>query len=319
MKRILAIALSMMIGIGVLGAGAANASVSQTSAGVVATSSGRLNVRSGASSNSAVVGSLNKGSYVTLISKNGSWWYLEYDDGRYGYSHADYIRSVSSKAAVVKTQSGNLNVRSGAGTSNPIVGSLAKGEKVLVLSSANGWSRVLYRGGKTGYASSQYLALSATYAPVTLAVPDYKQTDGRWANVLIGDSGKTMRQIGCATTAVAMMESYRQGRNITPDVMARQLSYSASGNLYWPSDYRAVYSSEGYLQGIYNRLLEGKPVLFGAKRANGSQHWVVISGYSGGNTLSANGFVIRDPGSSSRTTLQQLLDEYPSFYKYFHY
>ena len=130
--------------------GPARAAVSRPVAGMVSTAGGRLNVRSGASTASSVVSSLNRGSYVTLISQNGSWWYLEYGDGRYGYSHADYIQTISSTAAVVQTQSGNLNVRSAAGTANPIVGKLAKGESVLVLSSANGWSRVLYQGGKRG-------------------------------------------------------------------------------------------------------------------------------------------------------------------------
>lgn len=313
--------MTLAIGVGVLGlTGTAKAATSSSTAGLVATSSGRLNVRSSASTSSSVVASLNKGSYVTLISKSGSWWYLEYADGRYGYSHADYIQSVSSYAATVQTQSGNLNVRSGAGTSYSIVGSLAKGKTVVVLSTSGGWSRVLYNGVKTGYVSSQYLSGSgAAYAPISMNLPNYKQTDSRWANVVIGNSGKTIAQIGCATTAIAIMESYRQGKTIYPDAMSKQLTYSSSGDLYWPSDYHVVYSSSNYLQGIYNQLAQGKPVLFGAKKSNGSQHWVVISGYTGGDTLTASGFTVRDPGSNSRSTLQHLLNEYPVFYKYFYY
>ena len=321
MKRMMSLLMALAIGIGIFGfTSTANAATSGSTAGLVATSSGRLNVRNSASASSPVVASLNKGSYVTLISKSGSWWYLEYGDGRYGYSHADYIQSVSSNAATVQTQSGNLNVRSGAGTSYSVVGSLPKGKTVVVLSSSGGWSRILYHGTKTGYVSSQYLSKSSTaYAPISMDLPNYKQTDSRWANVLIGNSGKTIAQIGCATTGIAIMESYRQGKTIYPDAMSKQLSYSSSGNLYWPSDYHVVYSNTNYLQGIYNQLKQGKPVLFGAKKSNGSQHWVVISGYIGGNTLSASGFTIRDPGSNSRTNLQHLLNEYPVFYKYFYY
>ena len=126
-------------------------------------------------------------------------------------------------------------------------------------------------------------------------VPNYKQTDSRWANTLIGSSGKTISQIGCATTAVAMMESYRQGRTIYPDEMSRKLTYSSSGDLYWPSDYHVVTSSTNYLQGIYNQLSKGKPVLFGAKKSNGSQHWVVITGFTGGGSSSASSFTVNDP------------------------
>ena len=135
----------------------------------------------------------------------------------------------------------------------------------------------------------------------------------------IGSSGKTMAQIGCTTTAVAMMESYRTGSTIYPDAMAKRLSYSSDGNLYWPSHYAAVTSSSEYLNAIYQQLRQGKPVLFGAKNSSGSQHWVVITGYVGGSSLLTSGFMIHDPGSSHRTTLQQLLQVYPSFYKYFYY
>lgn len=285
--------------------------------GVVTTSSGRLNVRSSASTGASTVAYLGKGSYVTLISKSSSWWRVEYAKGKYGYCHGDYITSVSGSAATVTTRSGSLNVRSGAGASFPRVATLAKGETVVVLSASGGWSRVLYHGTKTGYVSSQYL--SSTYAAVSLYVQNYKQMDSRWADTQIGESGKTMSQIGCATVAIAMVESHRTGTAIYPDAMAQQLRYTPSGSVYWPSHYTTVTDGTGYLGGIYNRLKQGKPILFGARNAYGKQHWVVITGFTGGASLTASAFTIRDPGSNSRTTLQQFLEQYPTFYKYFYY
>lgn len=294
-----------------------HAATSDSKAGIVSTASGKLNVRSSASTSAATVATLSKGSYVTLIAKSGSWWQVEYAKGKYGYCHANYISSVSGSAVTVKTQSTGLNVRSGAGTSYAKVGTLYKGETVIVLSSSGGWSRIVYHGTKTGYVSSQYL--SSNYATVSLKVPSFKQTDSRWANVQIGSSGKTMAQIGCATTAVAMMESYRTGTTIYPNAMAKKLTYTASGNLYWPSNFVAVTNQSGYLNGIYEKLKQGRPVLLGVKNASGKQHWAVVTGFTGGSTLSASGFTIHDPGSNSRVTLQQLLDIYPVFYKYFYY
>lgn len=32
-----------------------------------------------------------------------------------------------------------------------------------------------------------------------------------------------------------MMESFRMGRTIYPDAMAKELTYTPSGSLYWPS------------------------------------------------------------------------------------
>ena len=116
-----------------------------------------------------------------------------------------------------------------------------------------------------------------------------------------------------------MMESFRTGTVIYPDAMAKQLTYTPSGNLYWPSHYRSVTDGSGYLSAVYELLRQGKPVLLGARNASGGQHWVVVTGYQGGSGLSASGFTIHDPGTASRTNLQQLLNVYPNFYKFFHY
>lgn len=286
-------------------------------AAVVGTSGSRLNVRSSPSAGASVVERLNNGSYVTLIARSGSWWRVEYADGKYGYCHSDYISVVSGSPAVVSTRSSALNVRRGPGTSYAKVGSVSKGKTVIVLSTSSGWSKILYNGSRTGYVSAQYL--SGYYGAVSLNVPSFKQMDSRWADTMIGTSGRTMAQIGCATTAVAMMESSRTGSTIYPDVMSKNLRYTPDGSLYWPANYTAVTDGSGYLNDIYTHLRVGRPVLFGARNSYGKQHWVVITGFSGGASLKASAFRINDPGSNSRVTLQQFLNEYPTFYKYFHY
>ncbi|NLY69092.1 MAG: hypothetical protein GX067_04810, partial [Clostridiales bacterium] len=50
-----------------------------------------------------------------------------------------------------------------------------------------------------------------------------------------------------------------------------------------------------------------------------TSHWVIIYGYTGGQTLSAENFLIRDPASTGRTTLAQYLKLYPSYVKLVHY
>lgn len=320
MKKITSVLCVLLICVCAIFGTAANAGAAtlSSSAGKVATTSGRLNIRSSGSTGAAILSSVAKDSYITLLSKSGNWWYVEYAKGKYGYASADYIRTVSATPATVQLQSGSLNVRSGAGTGYSVIGRLYSAEVVLVLSTANGWSRVLWNGTKTGYVSNAYLQIG-TYTPISLSVPYYKQSDSRWANVTLGSSGKTIAQSGCTTTAIAMIESYRTGTTIYPDAMAKKLKYTSGGSVYWPSNYQAVTSSTDYLKNIYNRLKQGKPVLFGSKKASGGQHWVVITGYTGGSSLTASGFQILDPGTASRTNLQQHLNYYPNFYKYFYY
>ena len=297
----------------------AEAATQSGKAGAVTTKVGALNVRVAPSTGAAVVSTLRKGSYITLLNKANGWWQVEYAKGQHGYCHGDYITIVVGSPVTVATQSSPLNVRSGPGTSYGKIASLAKGETVLLLISGDRWSRVLYHGTQTGYVSSRYLSqtASANHA-VSLQVPGYKQTDSRWANVTIGISGKTIAQIGCATTGIAMLESYRTGTTIYPDAMSRKLRYTDSGNVYWPSNFVTVTDSANLLNRVYDLLKQGKPVLYGGKTAGGKQHWVVITGFAGGEITAAN-FYIQDPGSHSRIRLQQFMDAYPVFYKYFYY
>ena len=297
-----------------------SAASSDSQAGIVSISTGYLNVRKTASTSSSVVSMLGKGSYITLISKNGSWWYVEYAKGRFGYCHSSYIKGIDSNTAKVATQSSPLNVRSGAGTGYKRLGTVSKGDTVIILSTSGDWCRILYDGTKTGYASKKYLSLSATgaYSAVKLSVPYYLQTDNRWSWVTLGSSGQTMGKIGCTTTAVAMAESYRLGRTIYPDAMAKKLSYTATGSLYWPENYIGVTSGLD-LKAIYNYLKAGKPVIVGFSTKDGNQHWAIIYGYSGGSSLKAGGFLIKDPGMKSRTTLADLIADHPIFAKYVYY
>ena len=128
-RKILSILFLSALMLGALSlAPRAEAATLSSKTGAVTTSSGSLNVRSQASSSASVVATLKKGSYITLISKSGSWWQVEYAKGQYGYCHADYITIVQGTPVTVNTQSSGLNVRSGPGTSYGKVATLYKGE-----------------------------------------------------------------------------------------------------------------------------------------------------------------------------------------------
>ncbi len=302
----------------------AAAADTNSTAGTVRISSGSLNVRSAPSVSSAVVASLYKDETVTLLKRSGDFWQVEYGNGKYGYASAKYITQISgSYAARVKTSGGNLNVRTGAGTSYSVRTSLPNGKTVVVLSKIGGWSKILYNGKSIGYVSSQYLTSSAPDTAVgnnavRLSVVSYKQTDARWANVQLGSSGYTIGRSGCTTTALAMTESYRTGTTVTPAMMASRLTYAPAGWLYWPANYVISTNGTNYLQTVYNLLKSGKPVILGMQKASGSQHWVVVTGFTGG-ALTASNFIINDPGSNSRTTLSDFLSIYPNFYKIVYY
>lgn len=283
-------------------------------AGIVSTSATGLNVRSSPSVSSSVVGSLKKNSYVTLISKTGEWWQVEYSDGRKGYCHGNYITQTSSTAGYVKLTSGYLNVRSGAGTSYSAKDKLYNGERVYILAASGNWYKILFDGNEIGYVNKSYVSTgsdNSSSAAKKLNVPYYSQTDSRWSSVTLGSSGKALGRIGCTTTCLAMTESYRRGTTIRPDTMAKSLTYSSTGSLYWPSNYTTTTSVS--FSAIKNILNQGKPVILGLRTASYNTHWVVVTGYSG------NTYYVNDPGSSSRTTLGSVFEKYPYFYKMAYY
>lgn len=153
-----------------------------------------------------------------------------------------------------------------------------------------------------------------TNKTIKVSVPKYSQYDSRWKNVKLGKSPKTIGQVGCTTTCLAMSESYLTKTTIYPDKMSKKLKYTSGGALYWPSNY-TLKSSNNYLSEIYNQLKKGKPVLVGAKTSKGSQHWVIVTGYNGNGINKASSYTINDPGYSKKTNLQQHFDKYTKFYK----
>ena len=287
-------------------------------AGKVETSGGRLNIRTAPSG--TVVGSVKNGSWLTVKGSTDSWYLVEYENKKEAYVSKAYVKNYTSSIDyTVKLTSGRLNVRSGPSTSYSVIDSLEKGERVVAIKSSGDWCEIIYRGNKRGFVSKAYLEKTASqsqkYSAVKLSVPSFKQTDSRWKSYPIGTAGGTIGTIGCTTTALAMTESYHKGYTITPPEMARQLSYSATGSLYWPSYYNVVNAPQNYLEELYKALSLGKPVVFGMKTAKGNQHWVTVYAYKGGNTLAAEGFLVNDPGSSTRTTLKAVLEAYPNPYR----
>ena len=307
MKRFLSLALVCLL----LAAAALPAfgAADTPAAAKVKTGGANLNVRAGASTLQPIVAKLTDGAWVTLLSKSGDWWQVRYDETHTGYCHAAYLaaRAASFRTTVSATA---LNVRKGAGTNYAVKTTLSCGEDVAVLSEANGWSHILCYGTTSGYVASRYLAPRA----VSFDVPRYLQTDARWKNVAVGTAGGTIGSIGCTTTCLAMTESFRTGKTVTPKEMASTLRYAAGGALYWPADYETALAEADVLRQILGVLQSGRPVIFGGKKESGTQHWCVVTGWDGA-ALTDAAFTVNDPASSKRTTLAAFRALYPTAYK----
>ena len=54
--------------------------------GIVTTQNYSLNIRSGMSTASTIIGTAKKGSYLMLLKREGQWWMVEYAKGKYEYT-----------------------------------------------------------------------------------------------------------------------------------------------------------------------------------------------------------------------------------------
>lgn len=139
-----------------------------------------VNVRTGAGTNNSRVTSLNSGAAVTIVgeekdSSGATWYKINYAGGS-GYMHSDYVTvngdnnngnnnnnnsGYEKKDGTVNASS--VNVRSGAGTGNSIVGNLSSGTAITIIgeekdSSGAVWYKIEYNGG-SGYMHSDYITV----------------------------------------------------------------------------------------------------------------------------------------------------------------
>lgn len=137
-----------------------------------------LNVRAGASTSNKIIGSLYSGAKVEILSTSNGWHQIKFNGGT-GYVSADYITTSSTStptpppsdsgssnngSTVINTGTVNadvLNVRSGASTSNSIVGTLRSGAKVEITETSNGWHKIKYNN-TYGYVSADYIKINSS-------------------------------------------------------------------------------------------------------------------------------------------------------------
>jgi uncharacterized protein YgiM (DUF1202 family) len=133
-----------------------------------------VNIRSGASTQSSILGGLYRGQTVTAISSAAGWTKITFR-GSTAYVASKYLSKgkdlpVPKKigAGTVKITTTALNLRTGPGLSYRVIKVLKGGTKVtLTGKTARGWAQLI-NGKSTGWSSMQYLASSTTGRPAII-------------------------------------------------------------------------------------------------------------------------------------------------------
>ena len=150
--------------------GGSSSSSSSSASGKVQVTASALNVRAGAGTGYKILGTLSNGKVVSYSSESNGWLRISYN-GQTGWISKKYTKAASgssnsgssgSGSSTTKTETryvtaSSLNVRSGAGTSYSVVGSLSRGASVSVYSTSGNWSQIAYNSGKA-WVCNDYLS-----------------------------------------------------------------------------------------------------------------------------------------------------------------
>ncbi len=144
-----------------------------------------LNVRIGPSTSNGVAGVIYKGESFKVVSKSSNGWYkVILNDGTTGWASGKYINLTNAvdktniedftnkkdSNTVKETANSNqgkvnssvgLNVRSGAGTNNAVMTTLASNAVVNIIGEENGWYKVKLSNGSVGYVGANYITKTA--------------------------------------------------------------------------------------------------------------------------------------------------------------
>lgn len=118
-----------------------------------------VNLRSGPSTGTAVLGAYDKGTWMVVTGYSNGFYQVEAPDGRFGWMRQDYLLVSADATGTVGyvSHAGYLNLRREASTSAKVLGKYDDGTPCVVLDRAGDWYYVSV-GGQTGYFLARYIS-----------------------------------------------------------------------------------------------------------------------------------------------------------------
>lgn len=150
--------------------------------GTVQNVSTAVNLRKGAGTDTALLGTVAKGQQVAVLGQTGDWYQVQTADGRQGYISKAYLKveTVQNDAkfdsdkstlynkpviGTVVNITSQLKIRAKAGTDSEIKGYLLNQASVTVYGKDGEWYQISTITGIFGYCHEDYIRLSAETAP----------------------------------------------------------------------------------------------------------------------------------------------------------
>lgn len=133
-----------------------------------ATVNGNLNVRHGDSIKYEVMGILEKGEEVEILSKSGDWYKIKNIDNIVGWSHSNYINATDEELENANTKNSakvkyGVNFRKGPSIDDEIIEVFKTGKDLKILSQKGNWYEVETKDGNKGWCFGDYLDVSEKF------------------------------------------------------------------------------------------------------------------------------------------------------------
>lgn len=137
-----------------------------------------LNIRSGPSAYSPVIGKLTTGTSVTIFAKQNNWLEVGFSNLR-GWVSSEFIDSQSTNVSLVPSQksrftgtvtANSLSVRSSASLNSDLIGSVTMGQSFTILEENNSWAKIEYKSGSFGWVAGWFLEKNALKTQTRQAV-----------------------------------------------------------------------------------------------------------------------------------------------------
>lgn len=120
-----------------------------------------VNLRSGPSTSSTIVGKAYSGEKYSILQASGDWYQIDYG-GKQVYIHKDYLKASEVTSSIGYITASVVNVRKEPSSTAQLTGQLRAGTKVTVLGQQNGWYHIISPTKLDGYVSVEYVSLDAS-------------------------------------------------------------------------------------------------------------------------------------------------------------
>lgn len=138
----------------------------------------------------------------------------------------------------------------------------------------------------------------------------YVQTQAAYRNIMLGKSSYSLARSGCLTCNIALIMTYNGNETLPVQLAKNSKLYTSGGLLIWgnlPNRWSQEYlSGDKAYERLYELLASGTMPSV-CLSGNGGMHWVTVYGFTGSSKISADKFLIFDPGKYSNKTLQDVI------------